>query len=134
LAGCLAEIGHLLGIACGSNKGIFSLNKDLTYDGAKNWLITIPKIIRQEVHYHTTQYKDWHWCNIAVNAFLSWPNDGGKNILINFIATELKKAALLHGKNAGNKKAWCHTDGMTYPNQNHDEVRNKHLNEHARRH
>jgi len=117
LSGNLAELGRSIGIGCGNNK-------DLTYDGAKNWMTTIPKASRQEVKYYTTQYADWSWCNIAINAALTWPNDG---------TTETKYATLADGVNGGHKKSWCHTSDMSYPPQTSDSSRNKVLNQEARR-
>jgi len=117
LSGNLAELGRSLGIGCGNNK-------DLTYDGSKNWLTTIPKSAKQEVIFYTTQYADWSWCNVAVNAVLTWPNDG---------TSENKYSTLVDATNGGHTKKWCHTTGMSYPSQNTDANRNKVLNQNARR-
>jgi hypothetical protein len=117
LSGNLAELGRSIGIGCGNNK-------DLTYDGSKNWLTTIPKVARQEVTFYTTQYKDWSWCNIAVNAVLSWPNDG---------TSENKYSTLVDGVNGGHTKSECHTSDMNYPPQTSSINRNKNLNQNARR-
>jgi len=117
LAGNLAELGRSLGIGCGNNK-------DLTYDGSKNWMTTVPKSARQEVMFYTTQYADWSWCNVAVNAVLTWPNDG---------TSENKYSTLPDGVSGGHKKSWCHTTGMSYPSQTTDINRNKILDANARR-
>jgi hypothetical protein len=72
LAGLLAKIGGALGFLCGSND-------DLTYDGARLWLASVPMSARQEVFYWAAKYGQdglIHYCNLAANVVLGWPNDG----------------------------------------------------------
>ncbi|KAL9657411.1 hypothetical protein ABK040_014398 [Willaertia magna] len=115
LAGILARIGKVFGIGCG-------VNYDLSYDGAKKWLATIPLSTRQFVYYYTSQYKDYSWCNIASNAVLSWPNDG---------TTEKKYSSLSGATHVEHTKKQCHTDKMKYPSQCKDPRRNKEINQFA---
>jgi hypothetical protein len=117
LAGSLAELGARLGYGCGNNN-------DLTKDGSKNWLANIPMNSRKQVHSYITQYADWNWCNVAVNAVLSWPNDG---------TSENSFSKLEGGNFLGLKKSWCHTTGMKYPSQCTDNTRNKEMNDNAAR-
>jgi hypothetical protein len=72
LAGLLAKVGQALGFLCGSND-------DLTYDGARLWLASVPMSARKEVHYWAAKYGQdglIHYCNLAANIVLGWPNDG----------------------------------------------------------
>jgi ADP-dependent glucokinase len=117
IAGSLAELGQSLGYGCGNNM-------DLTHDGARNWLATIPMATRKEVFSYITQYADWSWCSMATNMVLEWPNDG---------CTEQKFAKLEGGNFVGMKKSWCHTSDLKYPPQCTDESRNKELNDNAAR-
>ncbi|KAL0480735.1 cmfA [Acrasis kona] len=112
LAGTIASIGGAFGKGCGKNY-------DLTWDGAELWLTTIPKNVRSQVWYHTTQYKDYSYCSLAANAVLQWPNDG---------VTELERANLEGGNNVHHKKSWCHTADLKYPPQCSDHDRNKQMN------
>lgn len=72
LAGLLAKLGQALGFLCGSND-------DLTYDGARLWLSSVPVSARKEVYYWAAKYGQdglIHYCNLAANVVLGWPNDG----------------------------------------------------------
>jgi hypothetical protein len=72
LAGLLAKVGQALGFLCGSND-------DLTYDGARLWLASVPMSARKEVYYWAAKYGNnglIHYCNLAANIVLGWPNDG----------------------------------------------------------
>lgn len=117
LAGILAKIGSWLGIGCDTNF-------DLTYDGAKLWLSSVPAAARSQVDYYTTQYKPFSWCNLAANAVLKWPNDG---------VVEKDNCQLPGGNNKGHKEKWCHTANMKYPPQTTDSDRNRILNQNAHR-
>eukprot|EP01080_Neovahlkampfia_damariscottae_P005438 gene5438-9251_t len=117
LAGSLAELGERLGYGCGNNF-------DLTRDGSRNWLANLPMAVRKEVYSYITQYGDWSWCSIAVNAVLSWPNDG---------TSENKYSKLEGGHYQGLTKKQCHTTGMKFPSQNHDSKRNEEMNKKAAR-
>jgi len=112
IAGSLADLGSNLGFGCGNNP-------DLTHDGARNWLASIPVVTRQEVYSYITQYADWSWCSLATNLVLEWPNDG---------VTEEKFSKLEGGNFLGMKKSWCHTSDLKYPAQCTDEQRNKEMN------
>jgi len=120
-AGSAANLGKAFGVGCGSNS-------DLSLDGAKNWLTGINEEHPQEVYYYTTTYKQGSlfgdYCNMAINAIIQWPNDG---------VTELKYAKLTGGVNCGNTEKWCHTTGMKYDAQYHDNVRNAEMNAKAAR-
>lgn len=117
LAGSLADLGSSIGYGCGNNQ-------DLTKDGSKNWLATIPLTQRKEVYHYITQYKDWSWCSLATNLVLEWPNDG---------VSEEKYSKLEGGQFLGTKKGWCHTSDLNYPPQGTDEARNKEMNDNAAR-
>jgi len=117
LAGALADLGTSLGYGCGNNA-------DLTRDGTKNWLTTIPMTQRKEVYSYITQYADWSWCSLATNVVLQWPNDG---------VSEEKFSKLEGGNFLGTKKGWCHTTTLNYPPHGTDNVRNKEMNEKASR-
>jgi len=117
LAGSLANLGSSLGYGCGNNN-------DLTHDGARNWLATIPLSSRQQIWSYITQYADWSWCSVAVNMVLEWPNDG---------VTEGKFSKLEGGNFVSNTKGWCHTTDLSYPAHTLDENRNKELNSLAAR-
>ena len=78
LAGLLAKIGQALGVLCGSND-------DLTYDGARLWLASVPMSARKEVYYWAAKYGQdglIHYCNLAANAVLGWPNDGSSPVTL----------------------------------------------------
>jgi len=122
LAGFLADIGWLIGFGCGSNT-------DLSTNGAANWLSKIPMDARNNVYYYTTQYDDYWFvlpnnCVTAANVVLSKPNDG---------TTERHRAVVPGAHDMGNKKGWCHTNGMKYPNQCSDPARNADMNRAAAR-
>jgi len=122
LAGFLADIGWLIGFGCGSNN-------DLSTTGAANWMSKIPMEPRNNVYYYTTQYEDYWFilpnnCVTAANVVLARPNDG---------TTERKRAAVPGAHDMGNKKGWCHTNGMKYPNQCADSARNADMNKFAAR-
>lgn len=117
LAGSLANLGSSLGYGCGNNN-------DLTRDGSKNWLVTIPMEQRKQVYHYITQYKDWSYCSLATNMVLQWPNDG---------VSEEKYSKLEGGVFLGTKKGWCHTTDLNYPAQGTDEARNKEMNDLAAR-
>jgi len=122
IAGFLADIGRVFGVGCGSNY-------DLSRSGAANWLSKIPMDARKDVYYYTTQYDDYWYllsnnCVTASNLVLAKPNDG---------TTEYKYGQLPGANNAGHKKAWCHTNGMKYPQQCTDAERNREMNEKAAR-
>jgi hypothetical protein len=112
LAGSLANLGTLLGYGCGNNN-------DMTYDGAKNWIATIPMTQRKLVWSYITQYGDWSSCSLPVNAILSWPNDG---------VTEGKYTQLEGSNYLGTTKQWCHTTDMNWPAHGTDAKRNAEMN------
>ncbi|KAG2389303.1 hypothetical protein C9374_013863 [Naegleria lovaniensis] len=115
LAGCVAGIGNVVGIGCGSQS-------DLTYDGASKWLSSIPLAARQKVWYSYTVYKPYSWCSLPANAVLKWPNDG----------TCEKARATVEGANLQDTKtAWCHTADMKYKCQCLDTERNALMNKFA---
>lgn len=112
LAGLIAAVGGLVGVGCGSNE-------DLTYDGAQRWLAEIPIDKRQQVFYWSTSYSKKgfitsHYCNLAANAVLSWPNDG---------VVEQSGAVLPGGNLVEHAEGECHSTGMKYPPQCKNEAR-----------
>ncbi|KAL9647959.1 hypothetical protein ABK040_008227 [Willaertia magna] len=111
----VANLAKAFGVGCGTNY-------DLSPEGATKWIATIPPEQQKKVSYYTTQYKDWSWCNVAMNLVLSWPNDG---------TAELDKSSLPYGNNMGHTKSQCHTDNMKYPSQCKDSSRNSILNKFA---
>lgn len=113
LAGGIASIGDKIGIGCGKNT-------DLTHDGAKLWLSSIPKSTRQHMFYYTTQYKPLSSCVLAAQIVLKWPNDG---------TTEQKYSQLAGGNFVNHTERQCHTDDMKYPPQCRDSARNKEINQ-----
>jgi len=118
LAGSIASLGEIFGAGCGSNN-------DLTYSGAKSWLASISK--RSRVFFYFTQYGKSgliHYCNLAANLILSWPNDG---------TTENGWAPLPGGNSqAGNPTIGeCHTDSMDYPPQCQNAARCRLMNSYA---
>eukprot|EP00761_Pharyngomonas_kirbyi_P011872 gb/GECH01011898.1/.p1 GENE.gb/GECH01011898.1/~~gb/GECH01011898.1/.p1 ORF type:complete len:698 (+),score=179.89 gb/GECH01011898.1/:1-2094(+) len=120
LAGSIADIGDIFGVGCGENY-------DLTHDGSALWLSGIPNAARQDVFYYTTQYADSglvHYCNLAANLGLAWPNDG---------TVEYKYAQLEGANSMGHKEGYCHTADMHWPPQCRDSERNNIVNEKAAR-
>jgi len=120
-SGSAASLGKAFGVGCGANS-------DMSVDGANNWLSGIHEDHPQEVYFYTTTYQQGNffgdYCNMAINALLQWPNDG---------VSELKYSKLTGGNNCGNKDKWCHTTGMKYDAQYHDNVRNAEMNSKAAR-
>lgn len=120
LAGNLAAIGAVFGIACGSNN-------DLTYSGAAAWLSGIPSWARAAVRYYTTSFKDvwwrWDYCHVATDLVLSDPEDG---------TTELAYGQLSGATNGGHTYGQCHTTEMRDPGQTTDYGRNSDMNVNAR--
>jgi len=111
LAGNLAWLGEIFGIACGTTF-------DMTYDGAKLWLTGITMENRKYVEFYTTM-GDWNACSWAANMVLTIPNDG---------TTEIQYANLAGGVNKGTTKGWCHTEGLNYDPQCYDRSRNQLMN------
>lgn len=112
MAGNLADLGNIFGVGCGKQY-------DLTYDGTANWLNGIPLGPRACVYYHTTSFTDRRWrhdyCQLTTNILLDDPEDG---------VTERSKGQLPGGNNMDHKTGWCHTSGMSDPNQISDSSRN----------
>lgn len=121
LAGNLAALGAVFGAGCG-------LNTDLTYNGASNWLSTVPTWARNAVNYYTTSFTDKWWqynyCHIATDLFLDDPDDG---------TTEQWAGQLSSGVNRGHKTGWCHTNSMGEPGQTTDSSRNSTMSSNAAR-
>ncbi len=121
LAGNLALLGQIFGAGCGTNT-------DLTYNGAANWLATIPSWARNQVDYYTTSFSTRWWaydyCHIATDLFLSDPDDG---------TTEKWSGQLSGGVNKGHKTGWCHTNGMRDTAQYKDSSRNSSMSSRAAR-
>lgn len=121
LAGNLALLGQIFGAGCGTNT-------DLTYNGAANWLATIPSWARSQVDYYTTSFNTRWWaydyCHIATDLFLSDPDDG---------TTEKWSGQLSGGINKGHKTGWCHTNGMRDTAQYKDSSRNASMSSRAAR-
>jgi len=121
LAGNAAVLGQLFGAGCGKNT-------DLTYNGASNWLSTIPGWAKAQVDYYTTSFKTRWWaydyCHLATDLLLDDPEDG---------TTEKWSGQLPSGVNKGHKKGWCHTTGMRDPAQYTDSGRNSTMNANAAR-
>lgn len=115
LAGNLAAIGDVFGAGCGTNT-------DLTYNGASNWLSTIPSWAKSKVYYYTTSFDTAWWrydyCHLATDLFLDDPEDG---------TTEKWSGQLSGANNAGHKKGQCHTGGMRDPAQTKDTGRNSYM-------
>jgi len=120
-AGCLADIGKIIGIGCGSCY-------DLTVDGATNWLAGMNKEMAKHVYYYTSTYELGTWfgdyCNMAVNLIIKWPNDG---------ITEIFYATLPDANYLGNTEKQCHTTGMSYQPHYFDNDRNAEMNARAKR-
>lgn len=121
LAGNLAAIGDVFGAGCGTNT-------DLTYNGASNWLSTIPTWARNKVEYYTTSFDTAWWrydyCHLATDLFLDDPEDG---------TTEKWSGQLSGGINKGHKTGQCHTSGMRDPAQTKDSGRNSSMSSRAAR-
>ncbi len=121
LAGNLAAIGDVFGAGCGTNT-------DLTYNGASNWLSTIPTWARAKVNYYTTSFTDNWWsydyCHLATDLFLDDPEDG---------TTEKWSGQLSGATNRGHKTGQCHTSGMRDPQQTRDTGRNSTMSSNAAR-
>lgn len=121
LAGNLAAIGDVFGAGCGTNT-------DLTYNGASNWLATIPSWAKSKVYYYTTSFDTAWWrydyCHLATDLFLDDPEDG---------TTEKWSGQLSGANNAGHKKGQCHTGGMRDPAQTKDTGRNSTMSNNAAR-
>lgn len=121
LAGNLAAIGDVFGAGCG-------LNTDLTYNGASNWLSTIPSWAKDDVNFYTTSFDTAWWrydyCHLATDLFLDDPEDG---------TTEKWSGQLSGGVNRGHTNGQCHTGGMRDPEQTKDTGRNSSMNGYAAR-
>jgi len=121
LAGTLAGLGDLFGVACGSCY-------DLTRDGASLWLRGITSTTRSRIYYYTTTYEQGKlfgdWCNLAANIALSWPNDG---------VAEYDYAHISGAAFQGNTEKQCHSEGMAYMSQCGDANRNKLMSNNAAR-
>lgn len=120
LAGLLAKIGGALGFLCGSND-------DLTYDGARLWLASVPISARKEVFYWAAKYGQdglIHYCNLAANAVLGWPNDG---------LVEVDHTGLDGATSMGVASGECHSKGMHYPGICKNNARNALINANAAR-
>eukprot|EP00698_Gefionella_okellyi_P016907 TRINITY_DN4886_c0_g1_i1.p1 TRINITY_DN4886_c0_g1~~TRINITY_DN4886_c0_g1_i1.p1 ORF type:complete len:678 (-),score=155.19 TRINITY_DN4886_c0_g1_i1:126-2159(-) len=120
LASNLAAIGSVFGVGCG-------MNSDMTRDGAALWLAGIPASIRAQTNYFTSHYAKsglLHYCHMAANAVLSWPNDG---------TTEHDYNQFPGAVNQGNVEGWCHSDAMHHPPQCTDSARNVAMNAAAAR-
>jgi len=117
LAGNLAGVGPIFGLGCGRNY-------DLTRDGAKLWSAGIPTSATKDVDFYLTQYGASGYCAWGANLVLAKPNDG---------TTEVQYGTINGATNKGVKSSWCHTTGMTSPNQCTDAERNAILNRFAAR-
>ncbi|MET1255376.1 choice-of-anchor X domain-containing protein [Aliikangiella maris] len=121
LAGMAAVLGELFGVGCGTND-------NLTYNGASNWLSTIPNWARADVDYYTTSFNTRWWaydyCHLATDLLLDDPEDG---------TTEKWAGQLSGAVNKGHKKGWCHTTGMRDTAQYKDSSRNSSMNSRAAR-
>jgi len=142
LAGLLAKIGQALGVLCGSND-------DLTYDGARLWLASVPMSARKEVYYWAVKYGQdglIHYCNLAANAVLGWPNDGSapaalsklqsaSRALVNVSSglVEVDHTGLDGGNSMGVGSGECHSVGMHYPGICKNNARNSDINNNAAR-
>lgn len=108
LAGVLAFLGHIFGIACGSNF-------DLTHDGGGLWMSMIPQYVREQMYYSTATWKGHHgYCSLPLNSVLSFMNDG---------TCENQYADVVGAHSVHiNMRGWCHTDSMAFPSEctNHD--------------
>jgi len=103
VAGYIAAIGRLVGIACGSNF-------DLTHEGAAMWSSLIPRSTREHIYYTTTTWEgNFSYCSLPLNSVLTFKNDG---------ACENQYGNLEHANPvAQNLPAWCHTRTMNFPSQ-----------------
>lgn len=121
LAGNLAAIGDVFGAGCGTNT-------DLTYNGASNWLSTIPSWAKDDVNFYTTSFDTAWWrydyCHLATDLFLDDPEDG---------TTEKWSGQLSGGVNRGHTKGQCHTASMRDPAQTRDRSRNSSMSSNAAR-
>lgn len=121
LAGNLAALGEVFGAGCG-------YNTDLTYNGASNWLSTIPSWARAKVNYYTTSFDTAWWrydyCHLATDLFLDDPEDG---------TTEKWSGQLSGAVNKGHKTGQCHTGGMRDMAQTQDTGRNSSMSSAAAR-
>jgi hypothetical protein len=142
MAGLLAKIGGALGFLCGSND-------DLTYDGARLWLASVPLSARREVFYWAAKYGQdglIHYCNLAANVVLGWPNDGTRLTLAlpkSFISTrtdflfaglvEVDHTGLDGGNSMGVASGECHSVDMHYPGICQNKARNAIINANAAR-
>jgi len=121
LAGSTATLGQLFGAGCGANY-------DLSVDGATLWLANVPTAMRKEVYYYYVQFGDQgfntRYCNNALNALMSKPNDG---------VVTVDRAPLSGGNNLGVTVGQCHIAGMKYPPAFGDSARNKEMNAAAAR-
>jgi len=120
LAGNLADMGDVFGVGCGSNF-------DLTTDGAQLWLSGVSSEATSGVYYFTTQYDTsglFHYCNLAANLVLDWPNDG---------VTEQVNSQLPGANYVSHLKGECHTYDMNWPPQCWSTTRDATINSAAAR-
>lgn len=119
IAGYIATLGRILGIACGSQF-------DLQHTGAQLWLSLIPKVVRKNLYYTTTTWDgNYSYCSLPLNSILTYKNDG---VCENQFA-EIEHANPVHQ----NLQGWCHIDTMRYPSQCQNSELNKKYNELAPR-
>jgi len=116
-AGCWADLINIFGFGCGANF-------DLSKEGAALWLSTISKSLTKEVHYYTTSYGKFPYCNFLTYLVLKKPNDG---------TAEVPYCHLEGAVNLGNTDGQCHTDKMSKPAQTHDAKRNAEMSTKAAR-
>jgi hypothetical protein len=120
LAGSLASIGDVFGVGCGTNF-------DLTHDGAALWGNGITSDTRDDIHYYTTQYETsglLHYCNLAANMVLAWPNDGvAETDYCQFDGAHLES----------HLKGECHSADMHFPPQCWSAARDAVINSKAAR-
>jgi hypothetical protein len=111
-AGCLSDLINVFGFGCGANF-------DLSREGSALWLSTISEDTRKSVHYYTTSYGKFPYCNLLTYLILKKPNDG---------TAEVTYSHLQGATNEGNTDAQCHSAGMKKPPQTHDAKRNAEMN------
>jgi len=90
----------------------------------KLWSAGIPTTATQDIDFYLTQYGGSGYCAWGANLVLKKPNDG---------TTEVEFGNIKGANNKGVKSSWCHTTGMTSPNQCTDPDRNAILNRNAAR-
>ena len=118
MADTTAGIGDFLGLGCGRNV-------DLTPSGALRWARTIQLSSAAFLNYYLTASPASFFaddCVPGISLILSDPKNDG--------TTEVRSGDVSpYGNYAGFKRPQCHTDGMEFPNQSLDSVRNAEMNQ-----